>query len=71
MWVIRITIFLSIHRRVIGPHLVARGKCHGFIRVAAGPWAILSTYGGDRLLKLAFVQRIHDSCLVMTDTSGI
>ena len=27
-------------------------------------------YGGDGHLKLVFVQRSQDSCLIMTDTSG-
>ena len=31
----------------IGPHLVARGKSHGFSRVAAGIWGIFSSY--DRI----------------------
>ena len=55
----------------IGPHLAARWKSHEFSRVAAGTWCIFSSYGGDGLLKLGFVQRSQDSCLVMTDTSGI
>ena len=29
------------------PHLVARGKSHGFSRVAAGTWGIFSSYNGD------------------------
>ena len=33
--------------RVIGPHLVARGKSHGFSRVAAGTWGIFSSYDGN------------------------
>ena len=52
------------------PHLVARGKSHGFSRVAAGTWCIFSSYGGDGHLKFGFVQRSQDYCLVMTDTSG-
>ena len=56
--------------RGIGPHLVARGKSHVFSRVAAGTWGIFSSYGGDDHLKLGFVQRSQDSCLVMTVTSG-
>ena len=54
----------------IGPHLAARGKSHEFYRVAAGTWYIFSSYGGDGHLKLGFVQRSQDSCLVMTDMSG-
>ena len=55
----------------IVPHLAARGKSHGFSRVAAGTWVILSSYGGDCHSKLVFVQRSQDSCLVTTETSGI
>ena len=57
--------------RGIGPHLSARGKTHGFSRVAAGTWVISSSYGGDDHSKLMFVQRCQDSCLVTRDTSGI
>ena len=38
------------------PHLLARGKSHGFSRVAAGTWGIFSSYGGDVHSKLQFVQ---------------
>ena len=61
---------LSMKCRGIGPHLAARGKSHEFSRVAAGTWYIFSSYGGDGHLKLGFVQRRQDACLVMTDTSG-
>ena len=61
---------LSMKCTEIGPHLAARGKSHEFSRVAAGTWCIFSSYGGDGHLKLGFVQRRQDSCLVMTDTSG-
>ena len=61
---------LNMKCRGIGPHLMARGKSHGFSRVAAGTWCIFSSYGGDDHLKLGFVQRCQDSCLVMTDTLG-
>ena len=56
--------------RGIGPHLAGRGKSHGFSRVAAGTLCIFSSYSGDVHLKLGFVPRSQDSCLVMTDTSG-
>ena len=46
------------------------GKSHEFSRVAAGISCIFSSYGGDGHLKLGFVPRSQDSCLVMTDTSG-
>ena len=52
------------------PHLAAREKSHEFSRVAAGTWWISSSYGDDGHLKLGFVQRSQDSCLVTTDTSG-
>ena len=64
------TEFLSTKGMGIGPHLAARGKSHEFSRVVAGTWCIFSSYGGDGHLKLRFVQRSQDSCLVMTDTSG-
>ena len=52
------------------PHLTVRGKSHGFSLVA-GTWGTFSSYVGDGHSKLVFVQRRKDSCLVMTDTSGI
>ena len=58
------TQLLCMQCRGIGPHLIARGKSHGFSRVAAGTCCILSSYGGDGHLKLGFVQRSQDSCLV-------
>ena len=53
------TQLLCMQCRGIGPHLVGMGKSHGFSRVAAGTWGILSSYGGDIHLKLGFVQRIR------------
>ena len=50
---------------------LAEGVSHGISRVAARTWGIFSSYSGDGLLKLHFVQRSQDSCLVRTDTSGI
>ena len=41
--------------RGIGPHLVARGKSHGFSRVAAGTWGKFSSYVGDAHSKREFV----------------
>ena len=38
------------------PHLAARGKFHGFSRVAAGTWGIFTSYGEDIHSKLEFVQ---------------
>ena len=53
------------------PHLVVRGKSRGFSLVAVGTWGIFSSYGGDDLSKLLFVQRHQYSCLFMRDTPGI
>ena len=53
----------------IGPYLAARGKSHGFSRVAEGSWCTFSSYGGDGHSKLVFVQQRQDSCLVTRDTS--
>ena len=64
------TELVSMKCRGIGLHLAARGKSHDFSRVAAGTWCIFSSYSGDGHLKLGFVQRSQDSCLVMTDSSG-
>ena len=38
-----------------GPRLVARGKSHGFSRVAAGKWGIFSSCDGDAHSKREFV----------------
>ena len=63
--------FLSTQCSEIKPHLPAKGMCHGISLVAAGTWVIISSYSGDGHSKLHFVQRSQDSCVVMTDTSGI
>ena len=65
------TILLCTKHREVKPHLPARGMRHGISRVGAGTWGIFSSYSGDGHSKLHFVQRSQDSCLVMTDTSGI
>ena len=39
----------------IGPHLMARGKSHGFSRVAAGTCGIFSSCDGDAHSKREFV----------------
>ena len=57
--------------RAIVPHLAVRVKSHEFSRVAAHTWCIVSSYDGDGHLKLGFVQRSQDYCLVMTDTSVV
>ena len=46
-----------MHCQGIGPHLVVRGKSHGFSRIAGGTWVIISVYGGDGPSKLVFVQQ--------------
>ena len=56
--------------RGIWPHVGARRKSHGFIRVAVGTWGRFSKYGGDGPSKLMFVQQHQDTCLVARDTSG-
>ena len=45
------TQLLCMQCRGIGPHLVARGKCHEFSRVAAGTWGIFSSYDVDDILN--------------------
>ena len=42
-----------------------------FSRFVVGTWSALSSYGRDCHSKLVFVQRRQDSCLVMSDNSGI
>ena len=49
------TQLLCMQSRGIGPHLVARGKSHGFSRVAGGTWGIFSSYDGDAHSKWEFV----------------
>ena len=49
------TQLLCMQCRGIGPHLVVRGKSHGFSRVAAGTWVIFSSYNGDAHSKWEFV----------------
>ena len=39
----------------IAPHLVARGKSHGFSRIVAGTWGIFSSYEVDNKSKREFV----------------
>ena len=65
------TQFLWTQCRGIGPHLAERGKSHGFSLVAAGTWAIFSSYVGDVRSKLEFVQWSHDTCLGLRDNSGM
>ena len=55
MWLIGKKQLLCKQCRGIGPHLVARGKFHGFSRVVAGTWGIFSSYNGDAHSKREFV----------------
>ena len=48
------TQLLCMQCRGIGTHLVARGKSHGFSRVA-GTWGIVSSYDGDAHSQREFV----------------
>ena len=41
------TQLLCMQCRGIGTHLVARGKSHGFCRVAKGTWVIFSSCDGE------------------------
>ena len=49
------TQLLCMQCRGIGPHLVARGKSHGFSRVASGTCGIFSSFDGDADSKWEFV----------------
>ena len=65
------TVLLCTQWRKSGPHLASRGKSHGFSQVAAGTCGIFSSYGRDVHSKLEFLPRSQDTCLGMTNTSGI
>ena len=62
---------LCMHCRGIVAHFAARRKSHEFCPVVDRNCGIFSSYGGDGHLKLGFVQRSQDSCLVTTDTTVI
>ena len=49
----------------------ASGMSHTISRVAARTWGIYASYSGDAHSNLQFVQRSHDTCVVMRDTSRI
>ena len=70
MCLIEKTQLLCMQCRGIWPHLVVRGKSHGFSRVVAGTWGIFSSYDGDAHSKREFVYSSQDTCLGITDTSG-
>ena len=55
MCLIEKTQLLCMQFRGNGPHLVGRGKSHGFSRVAAGTWGIFSSYDRDAHSKPEFV----------------
>ena len=55
MFLIGKTQLLCMECRGIRPHLVVRGKSHGFSRVGAGTWGIFSSYDGDAHSKREFV----------------
>ena len=55
MFLIGKTQLLCMQCRGIGPHLVGKGKAHGFSRVTAGTWCIFSSYDGDAHSKREFV----------------
>ena len=50
---------LCMQCRGIGLHRVARGKSHGFPRVAAGTWAIFSSYDEDAHSKQELVYEVR------------
>ena len=55
MCMIGIMQLLCMQCRGIGPHVVARGKSHGFSRVAAGTWGIFASYDRNGYSKQEFV----------------
>ena len=57
-----------MQRRGIGPHLVGRGKSHGFSPLSLGTFGIFSHNGQEGPSKFMFVQQRQDSCLVARDT---
>ena len=50
---------------------LGEGEVTWFSLVAAGTRGIFSSYGGDEPSQLMFVEQHQDTCLVMSDTSGI
>ena len=49
------TQLLCMQCRGIEPHLVERGKSHGFSRVEAGTWGIFSSWDGNAHYKGEFL----------------
>ena len=62
--------FFSTQCQGIRPQLEARGKSHGFSRVASGTWDIFSRDGGDGPSKVMSVQQHQDSSLLARDRLG-
>ena len=48
-----------------------KGEVSWIFSRCGGTWVIFSNYSGNRYLKLVYVQRRQDSCLVTRDTSAI
>ena len=53
------TQLLCMQCRGIGPHLAARGKSHGFSRVAAGTWGTFSSYDRDAILNESLFSEVR------------
>ena len=53
------TQLLCMQCRGIGPHLVARGKSHGFSRAAAGTWGIFSSKEGMPILNSSLFNEVR------------
>ena len=62
--------FFSTQCQGIRPHLAARGKSHGFSRVASGTWDVFSRDGGDGPSKAVCVKQHQDSSLLTRDRLG-
>ena len=62
--------FFSTQCQGIRPHLAARGKSHGFSRVASKTWDIFLCDGGDGPSKVGCVQQYQDSSLLARDILG-
>ena len=59
--------FFSMQWQGIRPHLAARGKSHGFSRVASGTLDIFSRDGGDGPSKVVCAHQRQDSSLLERD----
>ena len=59
--------FFSMKWQGIRPHLAARGKSHGFSRVASGTLDIFSRDGGDGPSKVVCAHQRQDSSLLERD----